>query len=48
MNLKDKLKKIKILVDKQAEDGGLWFDAETAPEAYLQNHLRELHRIIEE
>ncbi len=46
--LKNKLNKIKALVDKQAEDEGLWFNAETAPEAYLQNHLRELHRVIEE
>ncbi len=35
------------LVDEQAEDDGLWFDAETAPEAYLQAKLRELHAAIE-
>ena len=33
---------------KQAEDEGIWFIAETAPEAYLQKELRKLHRIIEE
>jgi hypothetical protein len=35
------------LIAKQAEDEGLWFDAQTAPEAYLQRHLRELHRAVE-
>jgi len=34
-------------VDKQAEDNGLWFDAQTAPEAYLQQELRKLHGLIE-
>lgn len=31
----------------QAEDPGLWFQAETAAEEYVQMHLRKLHRIIE-
>lgn len=35
------------LVDRQAEDNGLWFQAETAPEAYLQAALRELHAAVE-
>lgn len=35
------------IVKKQAEDDGLWFDAHTAPEAYLQQELRKLHAIIE-
>jgi len=35
------------LVNKQAEDEGLWFVARTAPEAYLQQHLRELHTAVE-
>lgn len=39
--------KILELVDKQAQDEGLWFDAMTASEAYLQAALRELHRVIE-
>ena len=34
-------------IDEQAEDDGLWFDAVTAPEAYLQQELRDLHRVIE-
>lgn len=42
------LKKIQELVGKQAEDYALWFNAKTAPEAYLQHHLRELHALIEE
>lgn len=35
------------LVAKQAEDAGLWFNAKTAPEAYLQSALRELHAAVE-
>ena len=42
-----KEKEIKKMVDKQAEDEGLWFEAQTAPEAYLQNALRKLHALIE-
>ena len=30
------------LVNKQAEDDGLWFIARTASEAYLQQELRKL------
>jgi hypothetical protein len=40
--------KIKELVEEQAEDEGLWFYAETAPEAYLQHELGRLHELIEE
>ena len=36
-----------ILVDAQAEDAGLWFEARTAPEAYLQAALRKLHAAVE-
>jgi hypothetical protein len=35
------------LVNVQAEDAGLWRMTETAPEAYLQAALRELHYVIE-
>ena len=35
------------LIDRQAEDPGLWFIAKTAPEAYLQCALRELHALVE-
>ncbi len=35
------------LVAKQAEDEGLWFGAQTLPEAYLQDALRALHAILE-
>jgi len=42
------LARIKALVDEQAEDEGLWFIAQTAPEAYLQQELRALHALIEE
>lgn len=38
---------IKFLVDKQANNDGLWFVAETAAEGYLQQELRNLHAVIE-
>ena len=38
---------VKAVVDAQAEDDGLWFEAQTAPEAYLQQALRRLHAVIE-
>ena len=38
---------ILAMVNTQAEDEGLWFKAETAPEAYLQRALRSLHLVIE-
>lgn len=38
---------VQAMVDAQAEDAGLWFQAMTAPEAYLQQELRSLHAIIE-
>lgn len=38
---------IKACVAEQAEDDGLWFIAQTAPEAYLQQELRRLHSLIE-
>ena len=47
LDLRVKLKIIQDKVNKQAEDEGLWFVARTAPEEYLQQGLRELHRVIE-
>ncbi len=41
--LERKLHAIKLVVDAQAKDAGLWFDAESAPESYLQQALRRLH-----
>ena len=35
------------LVNEQAKDEGLWFEAKTAPEAYLQAALRKCHALIE-
>lgn len=35
------------IVNEQAEDECLWFVAQTAPEAYLQQELRRLHAAIE-
>ncbi len=39
--------KVQEVVAKQAEDDGLWFIAQTAPEAYVQQELRRLHTEIE-
>ncbi len=39
--------KIKALVEKQADDEGCWFVAQTVTEAYLQSQLRLLHAAIE-
>ncbi len=35
------------LAHQQAEDDGLWFNAKTAAEAYLQTALRKLHAAVE-
>lgn len=43
----ERLRMAQELVARQAEDAGLWFVAETAPEAYLQKALRALHTVIE-
>jgi len=41
------VERAKSLVSKQADDPGLWFEAQTAPEAYLQQELRRLHKAVE-
>lgn len=41
------LGEIRKLVDTQAEDEGLWFVAESASEAYMQQELRRLHALVE-
>ncbi len=38
---------VRALVAEQANDEGLWFEAENAAEAYLQKALRRLHAVIE-
>ncbi len=38
---------VQSVVSEQAEDEGLWFNAATAPEGYLQAALRRLHAVIE-
>ena len=43
----DNLNALRAVVDAQAEDQGLWFEAEHATEAYLQRSLRCLHHLIE-
>ena len=44
-DLQAKLDAVKKVITEQAEDDGLWFNATTAPEAYLQKELRRLHAI---
>jgi len=39
---------LKKLAARQAEDEGIFFIAETAAEAYLQQEIRKLHALIEE
>ena len=46
--LENRLAAIQKVVNEQAEDEGLWFDAKTTTEVYLQLELRRLHRVIEE
>lgn len=41
------LMKVIEIVNEQAKDPGLWFEALTASEWYLQNELRRLHSAIE-
>jgi len=43
----DRYHKAWDLVQKQAEDEGLWFISESITESYLQQELRRLHKIIE-
>ena len=43
----ERLRRAEKVVADQIEDEGLWFEAETAPEAYLQAELRRLHWVIE-
>jgi len=45
--MNDKLTALHALVDQQADDAGLWFEAATAPEAYCQQELRKLHEAVE-
>ena len=40
--------RMRQMVNEQAEDEGLWFEAETAAEAYLQQELRKLHAAVED
>jgi len=42
------IERIQALVDEQAEDEGIWFQAQHITEFLLQGELRKLHRVIEE
>jgi len=43
-----KMEALRQLVNRQAEDDGLWFNARTAAESYIQQELRKLHALIED
>ena len=43
----DTAERLLRIVEAQANDPGLWFVAQTAPEGYLQSELRRLHAAIE-
>ena len=43
----DTAERLLRIVEAQANDAGLWFVAQTAPEGYLQSELRRLHAAVE-
>ena len=47
MNDEKVLEAARKLVKEQAENEGLWFDADYITEALLQQELRKLHSVIE-
>lgn len=47
MTDKETLDMIRRFISEQAEDPGLWGQAQYASEAYVQQELRRLHRVIE-
>lgn len=44
---KEAIEALRELVERQANDEGLWFRAKFASEQYLQSALRELHAAVE-
>ncbi len=42
-----RLEDIQVVVDAQAQDDALWFRTQNIQEAYQQQELRALHRVIE-
>ena len=46
-DLEAKIEKAMTLINEQAEDDALWFQAPTASEAYLQQSLRLLTDAVE-
>jgi hypothetical protein len=45
--VRDRLSKLREMSAAMAEDHGLWFQAETAAEAYVQQEFRKLCALIE-
>lgn len=46
MTSNEKLKMIKLYIDKQSEDRALWMKVETSSESYFQQRLRDLHALL--
>ena len=47
VDLEEDVERLQALIEAQAHDHGLWFVAQTAAEAYLQQELRVLHQAVE-
>ncbi len=47
IDVKDRLNLITKAVVSQAQDEGIWFDAQYITEQYLQESIRDLHSVIE-
>jgi hypothetical protein len=47
MSDEERLKEARKVVDEQAKDEGLWFDAVYITESMLQQALRRLHAAVE-
>lgn len=45
--LRAEFAKVQQVVNEQADDPGLWSEAQTVPEAHLQKALRTIHAVIE-
>ena len=45
--INDVIEALQSFIDKQSDDEGLWFHAETATEDYLNRGLRDLHSRVE-
>ena len=47
MTKPERTQALRALIDTQANDDGLWFQAQSVSEAYVQQELRKLHTACE-